>query len=125
MAVMYIIREKADHASGEAGSVPKWLPSLDTLDSLIYSAIAFAFLTLVLATGAIWAERAWGSYWRWDPKETCSLITWIIYAVYLHAHLVAGWKGHRSACMATAGFSAALITNFGVNLVMTSSHSYV
>ncbi len=126
-AVMYIIREKAELSGEKSPGIAQWLPGTKILDSFIYRTIAFAFpfLTLVIVTGAVWAEQAWGSYWRWDPKETWSLITWIIYACYLHARLVAGWKGRRSAWMAISGFMAVLFTYFGVNLILASIHSYV
>lgn len=127
VAVMYLIREKKE-ASGKApGGFYQLLPGLKFLDDLNYGAIAFAFpfMTLVLITGAIWAERAWGSYWSWDPKEVWALITWIIYAVYLHARLTFGWKGHRAAWMSITGFLAVLFTYFGVNLLLSGLHSYV
>ncbi|AGL02364.1 c-type cytochrome biogenesis protein CcsB [Desulfoscipio gibsoniae] len=127
VAVMYLIREKKE-ASGKApGGVAQLLPGLKVLDDLNYGAIAFAFpfMTLVLITGAIWAERAWGAYWSWDPKEVWALITWIIYAVYLHARYTYGWKGHRVAWMSITGFLAVLFTYFGVNLLLSGLHSYV
>ncbi len=127
VAVMYLIREKKD-ASGKAkGGLSQLLPSLKVLDDLNYGAIAFAFpfMTLVLITGAIWAERAWGAYWSWDPKEVWALITWIIYAVYLHARYTYDWKGHRAAWMSIIGFLAVLFTYFGVNLLLSGLHSYV
>lgn len=102
-------------------------PELGRLDLIGYKMIMFGFpmLTLCIITGAIWANIAWGSYWSWDPKETWSLITWMIYAVYLHARLLRGWKGKRSAWVAVIGFLAVLFTFFGVNYFVTSLHSYV
>ncbi|HEY8875642.1 MAG TPA: cytochrome c biogenesis protein CcsA, partial [Desulfosporosinus sp.] len=81
-------------------------------------------LTLCIITGAIWANYAWGTYWSWDPKETWSLITWIIYAGYLHARLMYGWKGKRAAWLALFGFLAVLFTFFGVNYFLPGLHSY-
>lgn len=127
LAIMYLIKERKETAGNFSSRLYQLLPDLKILDELIYGAIAFAFpfMTLVLITGAVWAERAWGSYWSWDPKETWALITWLIYAVYLHARLTYGWKGHRAAWMAVIGFLAVLFTYFGVNLFLSGLHSYV
>jgi len=127
VAVMYLLREKKEASAKAPGGFSQLLPGLKVLDALNYGAIAFAFpfMTLVLITGAIWAERAWGAYWSWDPKEVWALITWIIYAVYLHARYTYGWKGHRAAWMSITGFLAVLFTYFGVNLLLTGLHSYI
>jgi cytochrome c-type biogenesis protein CcsB len=82
------------------------------------------FLTLCIVTGAFWAENAWGTYWSWDPKETWSLITWLIYTSYLHARLMANWRGKKAACLSVAGFLAVIFTFFGVNLLLPGLHSY-
>ena len=74
----------------------------------------FILLTLGIFTGSVWAHYAWGSYWSWDPKETWSLITWLIYAALLHARLLKGWQGRRIAWLAVLGFMAVLFTYFGV-----------
>jgi len=127
IAVMYLLKEKKSAADKNPEGFAKMLPDLKMLDELNYGAIAFAFpfMTLVIITGAIWAERAWGSYWSWDPKEVWALITWLIYVVHLHARYTYGWKGHRAAWMSIIGFIAVLITYFGVNLLLSSLHSYV
>lgn len=102
------------------------LPQLEALDYIGYKAITFGFfmLTIVMVTGAIWAERAWGRYWRWDPKETWSLITWIIYAIYLHVRLNKGWKNKKAAWYAIIGFVAVVFTYIGVNTLLAGLHSY-
>ena len=102
------------------------LPSENMLDLIIYRAAAmgFLFLTLCMITGAIWAQKAWGSYWSWDPKETWSLITWIIYAIYLHLRLNRGWRGKKSAVFAIIGFGCVIFTYIGVNTLLTGLHSY-
>jgi ABC-type transport system involved in cytochrome c biogenesis permease subunit len=87
--------------------------------------IAFPFLTLLIITGAIWAEYAWGSFWRWDPKETWALVTWLVYLAYLHLTRTRGWKGKRAMIAAILGFSVVLFTFFGVNLLLAGLHSYV
>lgn len=127
VSIMYLLRERKEATDKTLRGFYQLLPSLKVLDDLNYGSIAFAFpfQTLVIITGAIWAERAWGAYWSWDPKETWALITWLIYAVYLHARLTYGWKGHRAAWMSILGFLAVLFTFFGVNLFLSGLHSYV
>lgn len=100
--------------------------NLRELEDLFNQSITFAMpmLTLLIVTGAVWAEYAWGSYWRWDPKETWSLITWLIYAAYLHGRLALGWRGPRAANWAICGFLAVLFTFVGVNLLLPGLHSY-
>lgn len=97
------------------------------LDDLIYRAIIIGFflLTVGILTGAVWAESAWGRYWSWDPKETWSLITWLIYAGLLHARLVRGWQGKRIAVLAVIGFLAVLFTYFGVSFLLPGLHAYL
>ena len=102
------------------------IPEEKKLDLISYRAVSlgFLFLTFVIVTGAIWAERAWGSYWSWDPKETWSLITWIIYAIYLHLRLSKGWKGKAAAVFAVIGFICVIFTYIGVNTFIPSIRSY-
>jgi len=101
------------------------IPEAGILDELIYqsAALGFVFLAIGIMTGSIWAHYAWGSYWSWDPKETWSLITWLIYAVMLHARYVRDWRGRRMAMMAIVGFISVLITYLGVNY-LPGLHSY-
>lgn len=99
----------------------------ERFDALAYRAVAVGFPLFTLGGlvfGMIWAYRAWGSYWTWDPKEVWSLITWLVFALYLHTRVVMGWKGKRSAIIAIVGFLAALFTYFGVNYLMAGLHSY-
>ena len=104
----------------------KFVPSLAVLDNLIYKSIAIGFplLSLGIITGAAWANYAWGSYWSWDPKETWSLITWFVYAAYLHARFTHGWRGKKSAILSAIGFISVLFTYLGVNLLLSGLHSY-
>ncbi len=99
---------------------------LNSLDGLSFRLILFAFpfLTVGLTTGAVWANVAWGRYWGWDPKETWSLITWLIYALYLHLRSMRGWRGGQTAAVAVAGFVFVVFTFMGVNLLMGGLHSY-
>ena len=96
------------------------------LDDISHKIITFGFLflTLGIISGSIWANSAWGTYWSWDPKETWSLITWVIYAIYLHARLRRGWKGRKAAWLSVIGFIAMLFTYFGVNYLLAGLHSY-
>jgi cytochrome c-type biogenesis protein CcsB len=102
------------------------LPSASVLDRMAYRMIAFAFpiWTFAVIAGAIWAEQAWGRYWGWDPKETWSFITWVIFAGYLHARATSGWRGRRAAIIALVGFVSLLITYYAVNLWIVGLHSY-
>ena len=104
----------------------QYMPPLNELDDVTYRMIAIGFplLTGGIITGAVWANSAWGTYWGWDPKETWSLITWFIYAVYLHARYVRGWKGSQMAVISAVGFLAVIFTYLGVNLVLSGLHSY-
>jgi cytochrome c-type biogenesis protein CcsB len=96
-----------------------------TLDEIVYKSVLIGFptLTIGIITGAAWADYAWGSYWSWDPKETWSLVTWIVYAAFLHARLARGWSGTRTALLSVLGFCAVLFTYFGVNY-LPGLHSY-
>jgi cytochrome c-type biogenesis protein CcsB len=99
----------------------------DMLEEITYRSIAVGFPIFTLGGlifGAIWADQAWGVYWSWDPKETWSLITWFIYAFYLHGRMVRGWKGKKVAIVAVIGFAAVIFTYLGVNLLLSGLHSY-
>jgi cytochrome c-type biogenesis protein CcsB len=128
-------------AGGALGGVARWagvgaslsedsggrwgLPKPQVLDEIGYRAVVvgFPFLTLTILLGAVWADTAWGSYWSWDPKETASLVTWLIYGAYLHARVMRGWRGDRAAWLLVVGFAATLFTYFG-NLFFGGLHSY-
>jgi len=84
----------------------------------------FLFLTVGIISGAVWANSAWGTYWSWDPKETWSLITWFIYAVFLHCRFMRGWKGKRAAWISIIGFASVIFTYYGVNFLLSGLHSY-
>jgi cytochrome c-type biogenesis protein CcsB len=104
----------------------QYIPKQDILDDVTYRMIAIGWplLTGGIITGAVWANSAWGTYWSWDPKETWSLITWFVYAIYLHARYVRGWKGTQMAVISAVGFLAVIFTYLGVNLVLSGLHSY-
>jgi ABC-type transport system involved in cytochrome c biogenesis permease subunit len=107
-------------------SIVGYLPDRDTLDSLIYKTVAISFplLTFMIIAGAYWANRTWGTYWSWDPKEDWALITWLTYAGYIHMRLTRGWRGRRSAYFAIIGFGIVMFTFFGVTYLLPGLHSY-
>ena len=97
-----------------------------TLDFLSYRTlgIGFPLLTVGILSGAVWANEAWGSYWSWDPKETWALITWLVFAMYLHSRLNYGWRGQKPAILASLGFLVVWVCYLGVNLMGKGLHSY-
>ncbi|MGH3753360.1 MAG: c-type cytochrome biogenesis protein CcsB [Pseudonocardiaceae bacterium] len=117
-SVLYLVRERAGQTSR--------LPASATLDRLAYrtAVVALPIWTFAVITGAIWAEAAWGRYWGWDPKETCALVAWVVYAGYLHARATAGWRGSRAAWINVVGFGVMLFNLFFVNIVIAGFHSY-
>jgi cytochrome c-type biogenesis protein CcsB len=106
-------------------AMAEYLPEKRLLDEIVYRSIlvGLPLLTLGIVTGAAWADYAWGRYWSWDPKETWSLITWLVYSAFLHARLARGWSGGRTALLSVIGFGAVLFTYFGVNY-LPGLHSY-
>ncbi|MEM9769490.1 MAG: c-type cytochrome biogenesis protein CcsB [Cyanobacteria bacterium P01_D01_bin.71] len=105
---------------------PQRLTLVDTLDNISYRVIGLGFplLTIGIISGAVWANEAWGSYWSWDPKETWALITWLVFAAYLHARITKGWQGRRPAILAASGFLVVWICYLGVNVLGKGLHSY-
>ncbi|MFB3879746.1 MAG: c-type cytochrome biogenesis protein CcsB [Armatimonadota bacterium] len=125
LACLYFVSRRA----ARGGWLADRVPPAASLDRATYRAIRFAFpfLTLVNVTGAVWAYNAWGRYWGWDPKETWALITWLIYAFYLHARLRAEWTPQRTNAVVLVGIIAILFTFLGVSQLATFSdslHSY-
>ncbi len=122
IAVIFLLRDKMK----DKGFLDRHIPNKEKLDMISYrsAALGILFLTFTIITGAIWAERAWGSYWSWDPKETWSLVTWIVYAVYLHLRIRRGWRGRSAAIFAAIGFVCVIFTYIGVNTLLPGVHSY-
>lgn len=122
-SILYLLKSR--NSSPAKGYLAR-LPSLDVLDRFAYRVHAFAFplWTFTIAAGAVWAEYAWGRFWGWDPKETWSLITWAVYAAYLHARVTAGWKGNKAAWLAVLGVAVFWFNFVGVNLLFSGLHSY-
>ncbi|MDA8160779.1 MAG: c-type cytochrome biogenesis protein CcsB [Desulfobacteraceae bacterium] len=130
MGVMYLLKDRHETnvggKKGQDSGLLATLPSLRVIDDLIYKCIIFGFVWLStgIITGAIWANKAWGTYWSWDPKETWSLITWFVYAAALHARFVRGWSGRRIAWLAVIGVFSVVFTYYGVNFLLSGLHSY-
>jgi cytochrome c-type biogenesis protein CcsB len=124
ISLLFLIREKGER---KLNGKTSWLPAAPVLDEINYKAIIIGFpmLTLGIVTGAAWANYAWGSYWSWDPKETWSLITWFVYAAFLHARLTRDWRGRKAAILSIVGFVFTLFTYFGVNYLLSGLHSYL
>jgi cytochrome c-type biogenesis protein CcsB len=122
-SIMYLLRTGASEGSFRA----RTFPDAATLDMVTYRAVAVGFPVFTLGAlifGAVWAKYAWGDYWTWDPKETWALITWIVYALFLHVRVVHGWKGKATAWVSIIGFIVTLFTLFGVNYLLSGLHSY-
>jgi cytochrome c-type biogenesis protein CcsB len=131
LSIVYLVKkgsiyiEKSQNPNPH-GALQVFLPSVSQLEWFNYQLVLFGFLWLSIGiiTGSIWANSAWGTYWSWDPKETWSLITWLIYAALLHARNMQGWKGERVAWLSIIGFGCVLFTYFGVNFLLSGLHSY-
>lgn len=123
--IMYLLQERRVKNKQFSGLFYR-LPSLDTLDSINYKCLSFGFplMTMGIISGAIWANSAWGGYWRWDPKETGALVVWFLYAALLHGRLTVGWRGRRAAIFAIIGFLCLLATFLGVNLFLGGQHTF-
>lgn len=125
-AVLYLLKDRAESGQGKGGYLAGKLPAAARIDTVSYRFHAFAFplWTFAVAAGAVWAQYAWGRFWGWDPKETWSLVTWIVYAGYLHARATAGWKGRKAAYVALIGLATFWFNFVGVNLLLSGLHSY-
>lgn len=102
------------------------LTLLESIDNLSYRIISLGFplLTIGIISGAVWANEAWGSYWSWDPKETWALITWLVFATYLHTRITKSWQGKKPAALASVGFLIIWICYLGVNFIGKGLHNY-
>jgi cytochrome c-type biogenesis protein CcsB len=122
LALLYLWRERVGESN--QGSMLSRLPSQATTDDLSFRfiGVGFIFLTIMIVAGAIWANEAWGRYWGWDPIETWSLISWILYAGYLHVRLTLGWQGRKAAWYAVIALPVILFTLIGVPLLYRSIH---
>ncbi|UYP18132.1 c-type cytochrome biogenesis protein CcsB [Rhodococcus sp. Z13] len=128
-SLLFLLRlryPKGEERGGVFGVIAQRLPDAQTLDRLAYrtTIIGFPLFGAGIILGAIWAEAAWGRFWGWDPKETVSFITWVVYAAYLHARATSGWRNTRAAWINVAGFVAMLFNLFIINMVVSGLHSY-
>jgi cytochrome c-type biogenesis protein CcsB len=125
LSILYLIRKRAEERGTARGYLGQ-LPDSRRMDLIAYRFLAFAFplWTFTVAAGAIWAQYAWGRYWGWDPKETWALVTWVIYACYLHARSTAGWRGTKAAVIAIVGLASFWFNFVGINLLVSGLHSY-
>ncbi len=123
--LMYLVQEW-ELKSKRFGYFFSRLPSLQALDQLNNHCLTtgFIFLTLGIITGTIWGKQALGTYWRWDPKETWTVITWFIYLIQFHQRLTVGWRGKRAAVMAIIGFCSVIFTLWGATYLLGGEHSY-
>lgn len=124
-SLLYVLRMSHE----KSGKLPRFgarLPASHALDRLAYRAtvIIMPVWTFAIIAGAIWAEAAWGRFWGWDPKETCSFIAWVVYAAYLHARATAGWRGVRAAWINIFGLAVMIFNLFFINIVISGLHSY-
>lgn len=124
VSIMYLIQERQLKAK-HLGAIFHRLPSLDIMDTLGYKALTLGWplFTLGMLTGSIWANSAWGTYWSWDPKETWSLITWVIYLALLHLRTI-GWRGRKMAFLSIIGFIFVLVSFFVVSRIEMGKHSF-
>ncbi|MFD9546722.1 c-type cytochrome biogenesis protein CcsB [Nocardia salmonicida] len=128
-SLLYLFRmhqPAGEESTGILGTIARRLPDARTLDQLAYKTtiIGFPLFGAGVILGAIWAEAAWGRFWGWDPKETCSFIAWVLYAAYLHARATSGWRDTKAAWINIAGFVAMLFNLFIINMVISGLHSY-
>ena len=126
VSIIYLLAER-DIKRKRLHAIFGSFPSLETLDRINYRCMSygFPFLTVGIITGSIWAQSAWGSSWNWDPKETWSLITWIVYAIMIHNRFTMGWRGRKTAYLMILGFISIVVTFLGVNLFIGGLHSYI
>ncbi|GAB4483845.1 MAG: c-type cytochrome biogenesis protein CcsB [Thermodesulfovibrionales bacterium] len=120
--VVYLLKAR-DSLRPKTNPVYERFPALDRLDELMFRYIVFGFITdaIMIAAGAIWAKDLWGNYWSWDPVETWSLVSWLMYGIIIHLRVTFGWRGGRMAWLAIFAIIGMIITFFGVNFVITSS----
>ncbi|MEU2255472.1 c-type cytochrome biogenesis protein CcsB [Nocardia xishanensis] len=124
---LYRLRQpEGQESDSPLGKIARRLPDARALDRLAYKTtiIGFPLFGAGVILGAIWAEAAWGRFWGWDPKETCSFIAWVLYAAYLHARATSGWRDTKAAWINVAGFVAMLFNLFIINIVISGLHSY-
>jgi len=123
LGVVYLLRSRAD--AGTASHLIQRLPEPPILDDLIFRAIVFGFIghVVMIATGAIWARDLWGNYWNWDPVETWSLLSALLYGLWIHLRVGLHWRGRRMAWLSIAALLTVVFAFWGTNLFGGTSHS--
>jgi cytochrome c-type biogenesis protein CcsB len=127
LGILFLLKFKNENKKiSKENKFLKLLPSISILDDAMYRVIVFGFLIFTIGNviGAVWADQAWGSFWSWDPKETWALITWLAYALYIHARITKGWTAKRMAWIAVIGFLVVIFTYLGVDILLPGLHSY-
>lgn len=126
LAVLYLIKRKQE-LQVQVNPTLERLPDIDKLDYYSYRVTAFAFIMIgiMIASGAVWAYKAWGRYWGWDPIETWALISWLVYGLYLHLRLTIGWKGTRTAWLSVGALFLVIFSFWGIPLVYDSVHEHL
>ncbi|TWE06892.1 c-type cytochrome biogenesis protein CcsB [Rudaeicoccus suwonensis] len=124
--ILYFVQKWREDSGDTKFQFMDAVPGSDVMDRTTYGLliVAFPLWTFTLIAGAIWAQKAWGHYWSWDPKETWTLVIWVVYAAYLHARATAGWTGKKAAYIAVAGFVCILFNFCIVNVFFVGMHSY-
>lgn len=127
-ALLYLLRmwQPRGEEHGFFGAIARPLPDAKTLDQIAYktAVVTLPLFGIGIVFGAIWAEVAWGRFWGWDAKETVSMITWILYAAYLHARATAGWKSTAAAWINVFAMAMTIFNMTYVNTVIAGLHSY-
>jgi len=126
LSILFLVISKTDRFKSFIKRKSGGNELLENIDNWSYRTIGlgFPFLTIGIIAGAVWANEAWGSYWSWDPKETWALITWLVFAAYIHARLTQGWIGEKAAMLGSLGFFVVWVCYLGVNFLGQGLHSY-
>lgn len=126
LAISYLVKSRQE-ARGEISPLMARLPNVEKIDHWSYQFAAFAFVMLgiMIASGAVWAFKAWGQYWSWDPIETWALISWLVYGFYLHLRITMGWQGKRASWLAIFAVIMVIFAFFGVPLISDSVHEHL
>ena len=126
VGIVYLVKKRREEQPSARGNFMETLPSAARLERTAYglNMVGFILWTFTLIAGAIWAQKAWSSYWTWDPKEVWTFVIWVVYAAYMHARATAGWEPRKAMMIALVGYVCVILNFTLVNLVFTGLHSY-
>ena len=126
VGVVYLVKSRREATTPDRRTFWETLPSAASLERTAYglNMVGFILWTFTLVAGAIWAQKAWGSYWTWDPKEVWTFVVWVVYAAYMHARATAGWEPRKAMWIAIAGFVTVVLNFAVVNVYFVGQHSY-